>query len=361
MPVSFRCSQCGENVSAAVEPGTTIECPHCKHKIKVPAVELTPAAATNANAAAQPALPSTNVEDMLDLLTKAMPFVLSLMLHLGLLLIMIFIVMYSSEDVIPENVLFPDAAWSEDPGGRMRPAETTVNESKAATTVQQRKHRTESRVSGKRNRKPTLIASGGGGMEGGSLLPVGLSGGGGPKSSFLGTGGNAHHVVYVIDYSGSMATNWELLQRQMLLSISKMKNSQDFHVILFAWSDPVEYGPKRLVPVTREHRKGVAVFLSKVVAEKDTRPIPAIERAFEVLKDADPRKPGKLIYLLTDADFSHNDEKVIAAIRRANADKSVMINTFLFREKPPDESMEKTMKQIAEENGGRYRYVNPYD
>ena len=48
---------------------------------------------------------------------------------------------------------------------------------------------------------------------------------------------------------------------------------------------------------------------------------------------------------------------VLAAVRKLNSAGKVHINTYLYGNKPPE--AEKVMKQIAKENGGRFRYVSP--
>ena len=81
----------------------------------------------------------------------------------------------------------------------------------------------------------------------------------------------------------------------------------------------------------------------------------AIERAFAVLARADQRRPGMLIYLLTDGNFPDN-AAVLATIRKLNVDKKVSINTYLYGRRPPE--AEKVMRLIAKENKGRYKYVS---
>jgi len=193
----------------------------------------------------------------------------------------------------------------------------------------------------------------------GSSLLRGLPGSGGPASKMFGVrGGNVYHVVYVIDRSGSMVDTFEQVRQELAISIGELQEIQDFHVILFAEGPPIEYGPKRLVPAAARHKEGVATFLEGVRAETDakiggTDPTLALMRAFGVLQGAG--KGGKLIYLLTDGEFNNN-EMVLAAIRQWNASKSIHINTFLYGRRPPE--AERVMKQIADENGGRYKYVS---
>jgi uncharacterized protein with von Willebrand factor type A (vWA) domain len=210
-----------------------------------------------------------------------------------------------------------------------------------------------------------VIGRGGGegGGGGGPVAPYGLGRGGqgkGPKTKFFdpgGGGGNAYHVVYVIDRSGSMIDTFGSVRQEMLISISHLRPPQDFHVILFAAGAPKELEHRRLVPATGSYKGDVGRFLEPIRAEGKTDPVPALNRAFDVLAGADPKLPGKLIYLLTDGVFPDN-QKVLDVIRKRNAGakKDVLINTFLYGNRPPE--AEKVLQTIAAENGGLYKFVS---
>ena len=207
------------------------------------------------------------------------------------------------------------------------------------------------------------MGGGGGGGGGGPLAPYGLGRGGSgmaPKSSFFGTGGggNVYHVCYVIDRSGSMIDTFDAVRQEMLVSISRMRPIQDFHIILFAEGSPKELEHKRLVSATDRYKEDAAKFLEPVRAEGKTDPVPALNRAFDVLASADiTKRQGKLIYLLTDGVFPDN-AKVLDAVRKRNGGdkKTVLINTYLYGNRPPE--AEKVLQAIAAENGGRYKYVS---
>jgi len=212
---------------------------------------------------------------------------------------------------------------------------------------------------GKTDKKVELIGRASGGAAGGSLGRMGLSRGGtalGPGTGFLGVRGNAHHIVYVIDRSGSMLQTFDFVKQEMSRSISRLdENQQDFHVILFAAGPPIEKEPKRLVAATKQNKRAVARFLKEVRAEGQTNPVPALQRAFQVLQRSGS-KPGKIVYLLTDGVFPDN-KAVLRAIRAGNRGRAILINTYLYGERPAE--AERVMKQIARDNGGTYKHVPP--
>ena len=178
-----------------------------------------------------------------------------------------------------------------------------------------------------------------------------------PQSQFFGTGGNAHHVVYVVDWSGSMVdqASYQAVRRELLRSLGKLQSRQDFHIILFAEGNLHENPPMRLVSATKAEKLRAARFMRDMpTPELETEVLPALRRAFDVLKLSNGR-PGKLIYLLTDGEFKNN-AAVLALLNQANADRKVKLNTLLFRFRPP--LSEYILKRIAAENGGTYTYVD---
>lgn len=296
-------------------------------------------------------------EKVMAVFAGLMPWVISLLFHVGLFLIMMFMVFVVFKGQAAEEIIVPDAVLSDNPGGRMTQNPTkTRTQSKSQVTKRKTflKKTTVTADAGKTKKPVDIIGVGGGGAAGGaSQMGMSTASGGGPRSTFFGSGGNAYNVVYVIDRSGSMIDTFDLVRLEMLRSIGRLRESQFFHIVLFAEGKPIENPPKRLVPCTRENKKDAAKFLSGITAEGQTNPVPALERAFQVLRGA--KKQGKLLYLLTDGVFPDN-EKVLSAIRKMNTDKrKVYINTFLYGNKPP-EAVD-VMTRIAKENGGRYTFV----
>jgi len=376
MAVDFRCENCGKLLSLDAEPGSMVECPHCRNKLTVPEglaslprphVPPNAAPAGDRQDTAPPgeadAEPEDGAEGLMTVMAAAMPWVVSVFFHLGLGLILALVTMIVLESYIPDSVTVPDMDFSENPGGVMNPGERNPDQQAQQPKPTDRRHhsRRESAIpadTGKTDKKIELIGVGAGGMSGGALAKFGLDVGGsgsGPRSSFFGSGGNAHHIVFVVDRSGSMVDTFDYVRKEMLRSISRLRPPQDFHVILFAEGPPIENAPKRLVPAEFVYKEQVAEFLQSARAQGQTDPIPALRRAFATLAKAN-RLPGKLIYLLTDGVFPDN-QKVISEIRAANPGTKALINTYLYGSRPPE--AEDVMKQIADQNGGRYRYVSP--
>lgn len=382
MILDFRCERCGKLLSVEAAPGATVRCHHCRAKVTVPAAlaslptpqvpaprPLAPApAVTGAAAPAEPEQEAEQSEAATGKVGKVVPWAMSLVLHLAIILILSFIVLFIQETTAPQTMVFADATLSEDPGGVLNPGAADPNLKAAQDrmqTLDDQWSKTESELPldslNDQTDKVRLIGISGGGAAGGDLAEFGLTTGGsgsGPQSNFYGTGGNAHHIVFVVDASGSMYDSLDYVKAEMAKSIGRLTASQNFHIIFFVNGPPDELPAGRLVPVTPDNARAAAKYLADVRAGgAPTNPIPALQKAFAVLKSADPSKPGKLIFLLTDGDFADN-EAVLAALRELNRAKEVAVNTYLYQHRIPE--MEKILQRIAEENGGRYAFVSDY-
>ena len=371
MAVDFRCENCGKLLSLEAEPGTQAFCPHCNKVIVVPAGLASlprPQVPPNGRPAAGPPTPATPTEMepqgerevFVSAMAQLMPFVISVFFHLGLLLVFWLITLAVIETgVKAPDVVVPDAFLSETPGGVMTPREVTMDPSDRATKPTSRSpSAVENPIpadAGKTTRRLLIGADGAPAGEGKNWLARGGGDSGGPRSSFMGTGGRAYHIIWVVDRSGSMHDTFDIVAKEMTISIGRLQAVQDFHVIFFSTGQPVENPPKRLVPATAANKLDAGEFLGGVIPQGKTDPIPALQRAFEVLKRADPARPGKLIYLLTDGDFP-NSAEVLRSIRERNAKKEIHINTYLYQYR--GEHAVSVMRQIADQNNGKYKYVS---
>jgi len=178
-----------------------------------------------------------------------------------------------------------------------------------------------------------------------------------PDVRFFGLRQPGRHVVYLVDRSGSMLDTFDVVRHELLRSLQRLKASQTFHVVFFSTGGPLENPPKRLVRAEVDAQRGVAKFLRTVKPEGLTDPLPAIRRAFEVLRNA-PRPGGRVVFLVTDGVFADND-KVIAAIAAANKDGAVRVHTVLVKYRSP--ATEKVLRKIADDNGGLFKFVEMPD
>ena len=378
MERDFRCERCDRMIRVESDATGKVRCPLCGKATTVPAgLAAMPQPLVEANAGwpidtspppQTPALPEggpdAHEEATLAVMARTMPWLVSVFLHVALGLVLLFLVVIVLPGQIDTTrIVVPSAHLTDAPGGRVGLMDTPTKLSKrlalkAASEKYRNKDLDSSRLADSHSTKNRIKIYAPGGSDGGGRV-AGLDGGAGSRVRFIGSdGGNVHHICYVLDRSGSMMDTLDMVKRECARSVGHLKLVQDYHVILFSDGPPLEAAAKRLVPATEANNRRLAGFLAKPRALAQTDPIPALERAFAVLAKADPKRPGKLIYLLTDGVFPDND-KVLRTIRTLNAKgrNDVRINTILYGNRPP--VAERVLKTIAAENGGQYTLVRP--
>jgi hypothetical protein len=298
---------------------------------------------------------------------RALPAVISLMLHVGLALIFALVTLVA----VPTRRT-PAAAY--------RPASVAFRLDRLPLrrrddrTVKDRSRRTSGSSAGRRRQALSPLPPRGREVRAPSLAPgllrAGVSWGsvgglgGGPglfPHAIPGPGPDggqpAHHIVFVIDRSGSMTGAFDAVRRALCHSVGLLGPRQNFHVILYNDGELLENPPRRLVAASRRNKRDLVRFCQNVVPSGQTDPAPAIRRAFAVLRGADAR-PGRLLHLLTDGEFPDN-ARVLEAFRRLNADKRVHVRAYLYAYR--SRRAQRVMRRIAEENGGEYRFVPQAD
>jgi hypothetical protein len=170
----------------------------------------------------------------------------------------------------------------------------------------------------------------------------------------LGHDRSGRNIVYMIDRSGSMIDSFDFLKNTLVDSISGLGSSQNFHIVAFSDGAPIELGDKKLVPATVANKMAAGRFLEGLNAQGTTEPKSAIRRAFEVLAGAN-NQYLKLIYFVTDGDFSGDNENVLALIKKLDPKKEVQINTYLYNVRE-DKAGKEVLEKIARDSGGTYKF-----
>jgi len=335
-----------------------------------------PPVPASAGAPAEAEAPESSGE-FLGVMERLMPFVISLFFHLGLILVTVFLgTMLIEKKEAPKEITVPGTAMvgdddSDSSGGTLTPTERP--------TIQTGGGSRYNRVSDGGSRSSIIASAGGSGNARAGMSMIGVGGatggtgdgtgtgkgnwfGGGGGGGFFGMGGGgrgrggglAKHVVYVIDRSGSMLATFDAVRNEMLTSIGQLSEKQNFHVIFFSDGPPQEPVDKRLVPATSEFKGKATDYLKGIFAKGQTDPIPAINRAFDVLEKGDGAG-GKVMFLLTDSAFPDN-QKVIDVCKARNGKKDIHIFTFLYGDRAKE--AEETMKTVAADNGGKFKFVS---
>jgi hypothetical protein len=296
-----------------------------------------------------------------------MPWAMSLFLHLGVAMILLFIgalVMAKHSEAQIENKGLDAATMARFEDGNRRPiqegvvnGESWVGRLKSEGSKEPVRPNSLAEIIGDGRPRGSLLKDGldGGpsrrGIPGGSLIPGGT---GDPFKPIVDPRGiAAAHIVYVIDRSGSMVDNFDALREALGTGISNLKPEQDFHIIMFAGGVPQEMSSRKLVEASVVNIQQAERFLQGVQASGDTDPLPALKRAFEVLAAAP--EGTKLIQLLTDGEFPDN-QKVVDLIAKMNAGPQVHVNTYLYGAR--SKAAQSVLEEIAGKNKGQYKYYS---
>ena len=377
MAVQFRCRACGVTIQAEVAPTAPVSCPQCGASVEPPAPTTSPP---------RPLRVDTGDDVTLSPLIGVLPWAISAVFHIIVVLLMLFVVLTYRPVGNLDRIIIPDARLTRNPGGKI--VEAPVNQTARTDEglKQSRMHAYTkaasmdllSEVTRGKSADLRIVGIGGGGA--GSQFGLKIGGGAGPKSSFLGSGGNAYKIVYVCDASGSMIDTFDYVRAELKKSITALQSTQSFHVVFFPLYTPkpdklpqrnqpdqsgkqplrnkpgragkqlLQNKPGKLVHATPHNKQEAIRFLDTLdlVVGQHSDPVPALRAAFNV-----PGGPPDLIYFMTDGQF---DRSVVNRIRQWNKSGRVKVNTIAFLWRDP--ASERLLKQIAKESGGRYKFVS---
>jgi hypothetical protein len=158
--------------------------------------------------------------------------------------------------------------------------------------------------------------------------------------------GEAHKIVLVCDRSGSMTDYFDYAKLEMKRLILGLDETDLFDVLFYTSGPVVELPSRALVPATEKNKRAAYDFFDSIVATGETDLSTVLPRMFEL-------KP-EVVFILCDG---QPDRKVIDQASRLNAGGKVKVHTIAFI----NNIGEAVLKQIAEQNGGTYRFVSDAD
>ena len=166
--------------------------------------------------------------------------------------------------------------------------------------------------------------------------------------SFFGTSSKGSRLVFVIDKSGSMKSRtgqqsrFDKAKIELKRTLKALSPEMEFFIYFYDNIElPMPGG--RMKKATKENISNAIIWIDTVTSQGGTQPMKALEGAFGF--------KAETIWLLTDGVF--DGDNVARRVRVANIKLKARINTVAFIEK----SGEKALKQIADDSGGTYRFV----
>jgi hypothetical protein len=170
----------------------------------------------------------------------------------------------------------------------------------------------------------------------------------GRGDGFFGIHAPGKRFVYVVDCSASMnlphdseyKTRFRRLKVELVRSIGMMDSSMSFFVIFFN-QDALPMPARELQPAVPRLQKYFLEWCAKMKATGGTNPRDAMQMALRMQPD--------VIFFLTDGSFSYRVTEELKSLKQSR----IVIHTFAFG----DPEGEEILKEIAENNGGEYKFV----
>lgn len=193
---------------------------------------------------------------------------------------------------------------------------------------------------------PDPLSSGAGAVPEAAAALAGTGSEGEGGAGFFGVAARGRRFVYVVDASPSMEDGgrFNRAREELLRSISRLSEDQEFYIILFNDRTYPLFYPERvreLVPATQRMKDKAQRWVQGAVCSGGTYPEQALLMSLTLEPDA--------VYLLSDGRFSN---KTVRLVRHRNKD-GIVIHTIGFE----DRSGETMLRTLAEENHGTYRFV----
>lgn len=314
-----------------------------------------------------------------------LPFLTSLMLHMGLIALGILtykaVVVITTASQAP--AVIPDAPSTIDGDPTKVPAFQGLGEDPTRRAEQDKFPDVPPDTTGLSDQRSELKAlardSGGSGDASDDAIAVGFKDGFGKPGKGFGTGigdglGNGggfglapygrpgggiftagatvarpNKIVFLCDSSGSMIPKFDALRTELRKAIDHLQPTQQFDIIFFSEDHYIALDNQLQNALPETKRKAYDV-VEKTAPRGTSDPIPGLRAAFATNPE--------LIFMLTDGDFPNN-EQVRQEIQKLRAGKKTVINTIAFFERGED--YEKLLKQIADDTRGTFRFVTEHE
>ncbi len=294
-------------------------------------------------------------------LLSLMPWGISILFHVGLVLLAIFVV-WSTIDPLTqeEEVVIPIARLSVTPGAPLTMKVTKKKIKSKQRVMTKSVRQTPTNLSNKVDAKIPLIGASGGSPGKASPFGTTVRIESGARATMYGSGGNARRIAYVIDASGSLLDAMPFVINEIKRSVSELSDQQTFTVVFFQGDDVIEVPPKGMKKATSDLKQQVIKWVDmasgNIVPRGSSNPVKAITRAL--------RYKPQLVFLLSDnitgrGQYEMNQKRLLDEIKKANT-AHTKINTiqFLYPDLLTAVGLKPTMELISDSTGGIYKFVD---
>lgn len=174
------------------------------------------------------------------------------------------------------------------------------------------------------------------------------------QAEFFGIQASGNNFVFVVDSSSSMrGTKWSRCCRELILSIKRLSPEQSYYIFFFDQEIHLMFNQRpdeiALIPATPRNSTRLQRWMGSFDLGPSTMPMRAVRYALSMKPDA--------VFLLSDGEFQ---DDTVAFMRVANLIREgdrvfpeTVVHTICFRS-PAGAG---TLKMIADEHGGTFRFV----
>jgi hypothetical protein len=176
-------------------------------------------------------------------------------------------------------------------------------------------------------------------------LVVGEGGNGTRETMFFGIPTFAQRIVYVVDSSGSMrGERFARARGELLTSVEQLGSLQSLAVFFFNdhRNTRVYPRPGELAVASEQKKSELQLWADVIKPRGYTHPTRVIRQALKLQPD--------VIFFLSDGEIPENTVRVAT---KDNEDGETIIHTICFQNVDGHD----LLKQMAEENGGEFRFV----
>ncbi len=313
-------------------------------------------------------------DEVNDTVMELLPWGISFLFHMGLVLLALFIVWTATMALPEEAASVPTMKLSQTPQSMVDVTEMQEVSSESSMSKATVPRPVESRSVSESTvvqQNPTAIGAGIPAASSGSIQGTGTGNAPGLGVGFIGMGGNAHRIVFLVDASGSLIADLPFVVKELKKSISALSDEQAFQVIFYRGTEATGQSIIRipisnnLIPASRENKAAALAWLdrpSEYSPGGRAEPVKAIQSAFQLNPE--------LIFLLSDnidgtGIYEFKQQQLLEEVTRVNtplpgSDKRrAMINTIQFIDKPAiyTNGGKGTLQLLADQNGGLYKWV----
>lgn len=299
-------------------------------------------------------------EHAAEVALKLAPWLISSLVHIGLVLLAVFVVWRAQSELESDELIIPTARLS---ATAQAPLDTRTARAMQAVRQPQRTQLLRAAAI------PTALS----GKDAGSdhfldhaiavkanPFDTAVRKDAGLEARFFSVGGNARRIIYLVDASGSLIDTMPFVIVELKRSIGQLSAQQQFTVIFFQEDKAIEVPPAGLKRADDAHKLEVIEWIDTdsghITPKGQSNPMRALRLAL--------RYEPQLLFILSDNITGHgryeiDQRRLLADIDRANK-AGTKINTiqFLYRDRLESYGLEPTLKLIAQRHGGAYKFLD---